>query len=379
MRILYLINSSSLADGIARHIISLCEYFVKRDDVEVAVCVTHDNGEFPDLLQKMGVMVYVLRASHGHDIKIFRAFHKVMKEFKPSLIHSHVMALNIRIYLAVMARKIPVVKTLHMMRGGQKTIIVCIKKFIINLFKLNVVKYLAVSSGVRDAFKDHYGKNCDLSVIYNPVSLKHLPNKEPGWLRSELGLSETAVLVGFIGRLAEIKGLRDFLEMAQHLISASSSYHFVVVGDGTDYNLKDSESAVSLGNNIHWMGYRTDAKRIMAGLDVFVLTSKMEAMPTVLLEAFSVKTPVCAFLSSGGVTDIYNLAKHYQEGVASIVKNRDVKVLAEQVMESIQSFEKTGNRVENAYHLVSESFDVSVIGTQVYDVYCDVFQKHANV
>ena len=65
------------------------------------------------MFKQNDVKVYCLNASSGHDPKILLQFHRVIKEFKPDLIHSHVMALMERIYLGISGRKIPLVGTIH--------------------------------------------------------------------------------------------------------------------------------------------------------------------------------------------------------------------------------------------------------------------------
>lgn len=368
MKILYLITSSSLADGIAQHIVTLCCYFKTVDSVDIAVCVTHGEGEFTNMLRCMGVRVYTLNCAHGHEIKIFRRFHKVMKDFRPTIIHSHVMAFNVRVYLSLVARHIPVVRTLHVIPDVNKKISECLKSVVENCFMLNLRNVLAVSAGVKEAYKGT-GLWKKISVIYNSISLNNLPGRSSEWIKKELGISQSVRLIGFIGRLAEVKDLPSFLEIARLLIEKSSNYHFVIVGNGPEETLKDSTLAQGMSKNLHWMGYRTDAKRIMSALDVFLLTSFKEAMPTVLLEAFSMRTPVCAFASSGGVEEVIRLGKNYEKGIARFVDNRDVVRLASEITATLEDSEVTASQTENAFDLVSSKFDINVVGPDIYVIY----------
>lgn len=375
MKVLYLITSCSLADGIARHVVSLCHYFCNIEGVNVAVCITHEYGDLSEKLESMGVKVYNLNCRHGHELSLLRRFHRVIREYRPSVVHSHIMAFNIRVYLSLFARNLPVVSTLHMFPPVNQGYCQRFKKVMASVFNLNLQRVLTVSPDVREACRglSFYEKT---DVVYNPVVLNNQPDCVDGWLKMDLCLPKNAKVIGFIGRLAAVKDLQSFLQMAGILVSESEQYHFVVVGNGPDESLKNSEVAKQYDSNIHWLGYRTDAINIMKELDLFVLTSVKEAMPTVLLEAFMLRTPVVAFVSPGGVSEIVKLERDYEGGVGGFIAERDVNCLADAARDVLSNNRASKIRVENAYQLVRDKFDVSVVGRKILDVYNSVVANH---
>ncbi|MEP6718464.1 MAG: glycosyltransferase [bacterium] len=132
--------------------------------------------------------------------------------------------------------------------------------------------------------------------------------------RKELGVGETDLLVGIIGRLTEIKNHSLFLEAAALYkqsfglgttkTSGESRIRFIVIGNG---HLKRSlqQQAFSLGlrDEVIFTGLRDDPENFYPALDVVALTSLNEGTPLTLIEAMANARPVIA-TAVGGVVDL---------------------------------------------------------------------------
>jgi glycosyltransferase involved in cell wall biosynthesis len=126
--------------------------------------------------------------------------------------------------------------------------------------------------------------------------------------REEVGATERDVLVGFVGRLTEIKDLSHLLRVAAMYNdlsrSAKPSIKFLIVGDG---HLRESlqREAEGLGvlETVIFIGNRKDISTVYSGLDLVALTSKNEGTPLSLIEAMAADR---AFISTevGGVVDL---------------------------------------------------------------------------
>lgn len=87
------------------------------------------------------------------------------------------------------------------------------------------------------------------------------------------------------GRLAPWKGFTDLIE-AVPLVAAHRSIRLLILGDGPLRNqLQDLIDARGLGDSVQLMGYVDNALKYFAHADVFVLSSLVEGMPNVLVEA----------------------------------------------------------------------------------------------
>jgi glycosyltransferase involved in cell wall biosynthesis len=133
-----------------------------------------------------------------------------------------------------------------------------------------------------------------------------------GWLREQLGLALDCQLVGIVAALREEKNHQQFIEAAAKVIQQHPHTHFVVVGEGIMRQSIESWIASNrLESHFHLLGNRSDTERILAGLDVFALTSRNEANPVSILEALATGIPVV----SPDVGSIHETVLHEKTGL----------------------------------------------------------------
>ena len=124
------------------------------------------------------------------------------------------------------------------------------------------------------------------------------------WLRNELQMSLDTPIVGTVGRLAPEKDQAMFLRAVATAIRSRHDLHAVIVGDGAERQaLEQTAALLGISDRVHFMGERTDSRRIIAGLDVFALTSRIEGFPNVLLEAAFLAVPSIS-TEIGGAGDV---------------------------------------------------------------------------
>ncbi|WP_251021109.1 glycosyltransferase family 4 protein [Streptomyces sp. ISL-98] len=128
--------------------------------------------------------------------------------------------------------------------------------------------------------------------------------------RQALDVPPGAALVGTVGRIAFQKAPLDFVRMAAALRTSYPHTVFVMVGDGP---LADEvrKLAAELGVEVRLTGHRLDADRLVAALDVFVITSLYEGLGRSLTEALAAARPVAATAVSG----VPDLVRHGATGL----------------------------------------------------------------
>lgn len=126
------------------------------------------------------------------------------------------------------------------------------------------------------------------------------------WLRHVLGVTDDVRLVGTIGRLAIEKDQDTFIQALARVRDHGLVCHAVLVGNGPcEPKLRARVTELHLDDRVTFMGSRDDAVRVMAALDLFVLTSRIEGFPNVLLEAALLGVPLITS-DAGGVRDLVN-------------------------------------------------------------------------
>jgi glycosyltransferase involved in cell wall biosynthesis len=134
------------------------------------------------------------------------------------------------------------------------------------------------------------------------------------WLREYLSIPADAPLVGVVAALRKEKNLTQFISSASIILQQQSDVHFVLVGDGPErITLQQQVAHSGKANHFHFLGCRNDTESILAGLDVFCLTSLNEANPVSILEALACKVPVV----SPNIGSIAETVRHGETGFLS--------------------------------------------------------------
>lgn len=134
-------------------------------------------------------------------------------------------------------------------------------------------------------------------VIPNGVDTKRFVPSPTAYreVRKELGLREDAKIIGIVAALRPEKNHSLFLQLAMRLQERNPNTHFVIVGDGPERaSLRVQRATMGLQHCVHFLGSRSDTPRLLAAMDLFVLTSHNEASPVSILEALSCEVPVVA-------------------------------------------------------------------------------------
>lgn len=120
--------------------------------------------------------------------------------------------------------------------------------------------------------------------------------------REELGLKENDTLLLSIGELNKNKNHEVILRAMAKL--NRNDVHYAICGKG-DLELYLTQLAKKLGieNQVHLLGFRTDAKEWLTVADIFVFPSFREGLPVSLMEAMAAGLPVVA-TNIRGTTDL---------------------------------------------------------------------------
>ncbi|HSI88593.1 MAG TPA: glycosyltransferase family 4 protein, partial [Pyrinomonadaceae bacterium] len=130
------------------------------------------------------------------------------------------------------------------------------------------------------------------------------------------------ILIGFVGRLTEIKNIPLLLEAFARLATESPKTRLIIAGDGhLRGELENLAAELGINGRVTILGNRADIAAVYSGLDIVALTSLNEGTPLSLIEAMAAGRPVISTFV-GGVRDLLgplmadeNLFQIYERGI----------------------------------------------------------------
>jgi glycosyltransferase involved in cell wall biosynthesis len=174
-------------------------------------------------------------------------------------------------------------------------------------------------------------------VYYPPVDtqvFRPASRAERNALRDELGVPRDAPFVGTIANVNPQKGIATFLKVAKQVTERFPAARFIIVGaiapSQRSYYDRMRAEAVRLGlgpNSLSWLGERTDVARVVAALDVKVITSapESEGTTTTAGEAMACGVPVVT-------TPVGAVAEVVEDGTTGfVIGSHDPGAIAERV------------------------------------------------
>ena len=135
-----------------------------------------------------------------------------------------------------------------------------------------------------------------VAVIPNGVDTERFaPAPDVAAIRRDLAIGPADRVVGIVAALRPEKNHELFLDVAQRIARQLPSAKFLVIGDGPCRDaLQQRARDLNVQANVKFLGSRDDVPSLLAAMDVFALTSHIEANPVSILEAMSTGRPVVA-------------------------------------------------------------------------------------
>jgi glycosyltransferase involved in cell wall biosynthesis len=141
-------------------------------------------------------------------------------------------------------------------------------------------------------------------VIHDAIDVTADSRKSSVEARKALGIDPGALVVGTIGRLMEQKDHETFIRTARHVCATHPETQFLIGGYG--HLLDHLEGLISefgLRSNVRILGEVTDVYSFYNMVDIFILTSRWEGFPVVLMEAMAAGKPVVS-TAVGGINEM---------------------------------------------------------------------------
>ena len=355
MKVLYFINAGTMG-GRERHVHTLVKSLPS--SVEPLICAV-SGGAATDAMAKDGLNVQVLGGKNGHDPKVFFRFIRLLRAFKPDIIHAHGNA-----FIPTSAMRlfphIPLIESLHGPASPNA-------KRLLSTLPRRPDYYLPVSQATWDAFQRLH-PSARGEVFYNALNLTNLPTA------GSAGANTAGKrIIGMIGRMADVKDWPSFVRISSIVMSKDPTVEAWAIGDGPTRSScealwRDLAQQKQLDpSRLKWLGTRQDARELMAQMSALLITSHSEQLPTTLLESFAIGIPAVGFIPEGGTREILAFS---QSPCALLREDRSVESAAADVLRVLDNASLRTSLVAEGSRIVHEHFDMQKLcATQLIAIY----------
>lgn len=163
---------------------------------------------------------------------------------------------------------------------------------------------IVVSEASRESYLEQIGLE-RLSVVQNGV-FPFQPSNSAARLKQELGLVGRSVLLT-VARFSAQKDHATLLRALPAVLEAQPSVILLLAGSGDERDAVEHLAIeLAVTEHVRFLGHRSDIADLMRISDLFILPSRFEGLPLVVLEAMSLGLPVVASKIAGTMEALGN-------------------------------------------------------------------------
>jgi len=366
IKVMEMIDRPSLGGG--PKAVLLLAAGLDRSDFDVSVCSEPDGP----LVRELGCLGIPHRpASFGrkHWRENVAGIRRILREESVEILHTHGGVAGFFGRWAAHKNKTPViVHTLHGIHYLHYRNPLFRRTYILleRAFSRFTNKLILVSEADGAQARRHrLAPESKMAIIKNGMDLRGLPGSgDSGRMRSRLGLTSAAPLVGTVSRLHRQKGVVYLVRAAAQVREACPGVKVVCAGEGPlRAEMEQEIRKLGLEDTVILAGETTEALPFISALDVFVLPSLWEGLPFVLIEAAALGKPIVATTAEGNCEIITD----GETGL--LVPPRDPAALAGAVTRLLQDRNLAGRLAESARTTIPPRFSLSGMIRQTEDLY----------
>ena len=280
MRIIHLLQSSKFsgAENVVCQIISMME----NADVEMAYCSC--DGQIREALSERNIKFLPINNLTVREVK------RIIKEYKPDIIHAHDMRAS---FIAALAcGRIQLVSHVHNNNFDSRGISAKAIAYLFAGFKAKKIFWVSDSSFNGYAFHKVLKKKSE--VLYNIININALYSK------MSLDKNTYTYDVVYLGRLTEQKNPNRLLRVFRGLVDELSDVKIAVIGTGElEGETHEEAKRLNLESNVTFLGFQSNPYKILHDSKLMIMTSLWEGTPMCVLEAMSLGVPVVSTPTDG--------------------------------------------------------------------------------
>lgn len=242
--------------------------------------------------------------SPAHDLVALWCLYSLFRRLRPAVVHAHTPKAGLLSMLAAFLARVPV--RIYHVHGLPEMTAKGLKRRALHWSERLAARFssaqLAVGESVRAA-AIAFGpeRAAKLHVLLDgTINGIDCEKFDPGiipirrdLIRQKFGIPTDAIVIGFVGRLAIDKGVRELADAWRSLSSEFDNVHLILAGwrDGMP---KAVELYLEHAPRVHILGAVSDTPSLYSAIDIVALPTYREGFPYVPLEAAAMGLPVVA-------------------------------------------------------------------------------------
>jgi GalNAc-alpha-(1->4)-GalNAc-alpha-(1->3)-diNAcBac-PP-undecaprenol alpha-1,4-N-acetyl-D-galactosaminyltransferase len=342
--------------GAERVAATLINHWVNTGDELSVVTIASTDTDFYELDSRVKrVALNLARASRNwrdfilNNFQLVMRLRDVIRFVNPDVVLSFIELVNLRVLLAALGTGMPVVVEEHI--DPTQHSIGKIAGILRGLLYRRARAVVVLTPGISEWASRIVPREA-IHVIPNPIGdqfLKPCPT-----------ISEHARKLVGMGRLESQKGFDLLLRAFAQCTTIHSDWTLDIFGEGSERaRLQTLADHLGIADRVRLPGVIKDPERVLRQSDFFVLSSRYEGFPMVLLEAMSCGLPVVSFDCHSGPREMI------QNGVNGLlVPPNDVDALAK-AMAHLMGNEHERKRLGEQATAVAEKFSLAKV-TQMW-------------
>lgn len=206
--------------------------------------------------------------------------------------------------------------------------------FLVKIFYPYADEITCVSKGVADDLAKIIGSSAKIKAIYNYFDFEKIIRLSKEKINESWFYLNDLPIICAVGRLVKDKDYPTLLN-AFSLVSKQTKSRLIIIGEGRDRKkLETQAQQLNISDSVYFAGFQKNPYKFMAESDIFVLSSAIEGLPNVLVEAMACGTPVISTDCKSGPNEVIEDGEN-----GFLVPVGDEKSLAEAILKLLSSQE----------------------------------------
>jgi glycosyltransferase involved in cell wall biosynthesis len=291
-RLAYLITSSGMG-GAEREVCHLAQEFHRRGWDVAAISMLPLEQPISDLASD-GVDTSSLGMQRGvPDPRALLRLRSFIRRWQPDVLHAHMVHANILARLSRLVARTPVlVSTIHNQDEGAQWRYVAYRL----TDRLSDVTTTVSRVAMEEAIRRGGARADSIQIVPNGIVTSEFARDAAvrDRTRVSLGLGDRFAWLA-VGRLVEAKGYPDMIAAFSQAHDRHPEAVLLIAGTGPlEAAIETLVREAGLGQSVRLLGLRSDVPALMQAADAFVMSSRWEGLPMVLLEAGASSLPIVA-------------------------------------------------------------------------------------